>query len=393
MKQKRIDPAFLAILIMILVALVFGVIISNQIRRDRVSQFADNNSTLPILIVVTQEGQIVFSQILLFDVAFNRYALYDVPYNLGMILTDLGRVDRLSVLYEERDIQVFQDRVSSVFDIAIPFRLVFSIEQYSAFIDFLGGVEIFLVDAIDMQDEDTFVRIPNGEVILDGAKVASLLRYHGVDESGTDRLGRLFSLTQGLITRIGAEQALFESSYARTLLEGMIDSNLEYQGLISLFTHLGQEDAELVITQRVLGTERIVQTQEGAIPLLFPHFEGQILRDSVRRTLGSLKVATDDHVTLGAIRVEVLNGTLSTGLARRTGDLLSNYGVHVIGVGNAEAQDVEHTQIIYHTSQQAGQKIAGLIRGQRIIPGSGINLEGADVTIILGRDFDGWYVR
>jgi hypothetical protein len=143
----------------------------------------------------------------------------------------------------------------------------------------------------------------------------------------------------------------------------------------------------------VLGNERLVQTPEGEIPLLFPHFDGQLSRDAFRQTVVSLSQAPNLGTDITSIRVEVLNGTRVTGLAGRTRDLLLNYGVQVVGIGNADDQDVEFTQIIYHTNQQLGARIGELIRGRRIIPGTGSFFEGVDVTLILGRDFDGWFVR
>ena len=180
---------------------------------------------------------------------------------------------------------------------------------------------------------------------------------------------------------------------AESILLRNLESNLDLENFLNLLTLFQDLDYDSVVTQRILGSERIVQTPEGEIPLLFPHFEGQLARDSFQQTISSLALSPNLETDLRTLRVEILNGTRVTGLARRTRDLLSNYGVQVISFGNAEDQNTEFTQVIYHTSEEAGQKIAELIRGQSLIPGSGTNPEKADVTIILGRDFDGWYVR
>src|SRR5690606_17575458 len=99
------------------------------------------------------------------------------------------------------------------------------------------------------------------------------------------------------------------------------------------------------------------------------------------------------EIPIAEISVEILNGTRVNGLARRTNDLLVNYGLQVLRYGNAEEQDVERTQVIYHTSIHAAEQVAGLIRAETIIPGTSGGVDGPDVTVILGRDFDGWYVR
>jgi len=393
MKKSFLDPTILVILLMVVVAIVFSVILLAEVRRDRITQYVDSNEIMPVLLVVTHNNQIVLSHLVVIHTNTKRVGVFDIPYNLGMILSDLGRVDRISALFEERGIQAFQDRISSFLATTIPFRLVVSLEQLEGLTDLLGGIPLTLDQVIDVQQEREIIRIPNGDVVLEGVKISGFLRYQGVEEISSDKTIRDLAFTQSFIFQLGNNASFLSHRSVQGFLETFIQSNLDQENLQNLLQFFSVLDPSSVITQRVLGNERLVQTPEGEIPLLFPHFDGQLSRDAFRQTVVSLSQAPNLGTDITSIRVEVLNGTRVTGLAGRTRDLLLNYGVQVVGIGNADDQDVEFTQIIYHTNQQLGARIGELIRGRRIIPGTGSFFEGVDVTLILGRDFDGWFVR
>lgn len=393
MKKAFLDPTILVILLMVLVAVVFSVVLLGEIRRDRITQFLDSNDTMPVLVVVTHNNQIVLSHLVVIHTKTNRVGIFDIPYNLGMILSDLGRVDRISALYEERGIQAFQDRIASFLATSIPFRLELSLNQLEGLTDLLGGIPLTLDQVIDVQQDQDIIRIPNGDVVLEGAKISGFLRYQGVEEITSDKTIRDLAFTESFIFRLGERADLLNHGSVQTLVERFLQSNLDQENLLNLIQFFSTLDNSSVITQRVLGNERLVQTPEGDIPLLFPHFDGQLSRDAFRQTIVSLSQEPNIGADITSIRVEVLNGTRVTGLASRTRDLLLNYGVQVVGIGNADDQDVEFTQIIYHTNEQLASRIGELIRGRRIIPGTGSFFENADVTLILGRDFDGWFVR
>jgi anionic cell wall polymer biosynthesis LytR-Cps2A-Psr (LCP) family protein len=393
MKKAFLDPTILVILLMVLVAVVFSVVLLGEIRRDRITQYLDSNDTMPVLVVITHNDQIVLSHLVVIHTNTNRVGIFDIPYNLGMILSDLGRVDRISALFEERGIQAFQDRIASFLATTIPFRLELSLNQLEGLTDLLGGIPLTLDQVIDVQQDQDIIRIPNGDVVLEGVKISGFLRYQGVDEITSDKTIRDLAFTESFIFQLGEKAALLNHGSVQAQLERFILSNLDQENLLNLIQFFSTLDKSSVITQRVLGNERLVQTPEGEIPLLFPHFDGQLSRDAFRQTLVSLSQAPNLGTDITSIRVEVLNGTRVTGLAGRTRDLLLNYGVQVVGIGNADDQDVEFTQIIYHTNEQLASRIGELIRGRRIIPGTGSFFENADVTLILGRDFDGWFVR
>ena len=99
--------------------------------------------------------------------------------------------------------------------------------------------------------------------------------------------------------------------------------------------------------------------------------------------------------------IEVQNGTSQQGLARNTGNLLQSYGYDVLSMVNAD-RDYDKTEIIDHIGNEKVVKaIADIIRCKNIVTDEAVknvdNIENddslVDFTIILGRDFNGRYVR
>ena len=94
-----------------------------------------------------------------------------------------------------------------------------------------------------------------------------------------------------------------------------------------------------------------------------------------------------------AIGVEVLNGTNVTGLASRTAQLFQSYGFDVVSVGNADNSQHGETVVLDRKSRlDLAERVADIIRCRRYHTSMDPNLDVAiDVTVILGKDFDGRY--
>jgi hypothetical protein len=139
--------------------------------------------------------------------------------------------------------------------------------------------------------------------------------------------------------------------------------------------------------------------------LLLPHFDGNLIKEIVRHTLGSLTRQIEGSLSDRVFTVEVLNGTTANGLAGRTAELLRSFGYDVISIANADNNDYEKT-IIYDRSghDDVVKEFAEIIRcrnvrSETLLPDEGEgeftinNFEyRSDFTLIIGRDFDGRYV-
>jgi len=181
------------------------------------------------------------------------------------------------------------------------------------------------------------------------------------------------------------------------VVRSCVDANVPDSSLSPLLKELSQIDAERLVPQRVTGSLRNVDGKD----MLFPFYDGQLLKDIVKQTLGGL--ASDGSAAQERVySLEILNGTRSQGLAKNTSELYQSFGYDVIRVGNAEESELDKTVIIDRIGNATvASSIAQVIQCDNMQTASvdASNPEDygteaiVDFTIILGRDFNGRYVR
>ncbi len=94
----------------------------------------------------------------------------------------------------------------------------------------------------------------------------------------------------------------------------------------------------------------------------------------------------------------MLNGTIQNGLASRTSQIFQSFGYEIQKVGNADTI-YEKTEIIDNKGDlPSAQRLAKIIRcnnvSSRPVVEEGIEeIIAADITIIIGKDFDGRYCK
>ncbi|MEM9424987.1 MAG: LytR C-terminal domain-containing protein, partial [Spirochaetota bacterium] len=165
-------------------------------------------------------------------------------------------------------------------------------------------------------------------------------------------------------------------------------SKRSFRKLLLYMSEIDVKNAE-VIFQDYLGKERMVQNKQ----INFPVYDGQVIRSQVVRISTQLhtldKIVAEEY----PVRVEILNGTNVSGLASRTGVLYSQQGFDVIHIGNADRSDYDKTVVINLHSNNLDdvRRVAELIGAENLVlqPLPGGEQAEAEVSVVLGRDFDG----
>ena len=93
--------------------------------------------------------------------------------------------------------------------------------------------------------------------------------------------------------------------------------------------------------------------------------------------------------------MEVLNGTRTVGLANRAREVLQSYDFEVMAPNNADNDQYANTVVLDRKGNlEDAKKVADVIRCTRIFSKPDPQMDQAvDVTVILGKDFDGRYVK
>jgi len=375
------------ILLVVATALIFFAV---QVRTDRVKDILDSGKPLSVLITLTQNKKPILNEVVIYSPQTRKTALVDLPPETGSLIRSLSRVDALSALFNPGHPKAYLDKIDELTGLTVPFALTMSVDQFQRQVDLLSGIELFIPSAIEDSQSDPMVMLPSGNLVLDGSKVKDYVTHSDDGEEAADRTARFQKIIQSLLRRWGDEQAFLSQDEVFSLFQSTLSTNMEDVGLKTFLKVASGADWERVVFQRVLGTYRVVDNQK----LLFPHYNGALLLETVHHVLESLATEDAEEASNGAVSVEVLNGTTKPGLAGRTAQLIRNFGYQVVEAKNAETSSQAETIVIDHVGNPAqAQKLGDLIHCTKIEslaePGSG----GALLTVILGKDFDGRYVR
>jgi len=402
-KKIKINASSLLLaLIGILLAggIVFVVL---SLRPDPIRESLGGDRVINTLFVIEDgdksQAKPLCSYVLMYYPATKRAAVFDIPGSLGLIIQRINRVDRIDTVYDPKKITPFEIEIEKLLGIEISFSIVISLENLGKITDLIEGVELFIPSPVD--DEDAHVLFPSGVTSLDGDKAKVYVTYELPEESSELVNFRRQRFFMGFIKRLGEQNAFLKNPQASELLQSLLKTNSNQRTRARLFDEFAGIDTERVSIQSVGGNIREVSGQR----LIFPHWDGSLIKEIVRQTLGSLVRPVESSQGDRVFTVEVLNGTAANGLAGRTAELFRGFGYDVISIGNADSNDYAKTLIIDRSGLDGMAKTFGeVIRCGNIQADSpapenpDITLEPqnfeykADFTLIIGKDFNGRYV-
>jgi anionic cell wall polymer biosynthesis LytR-Cps2A-Psr (LCP) family protein len=351
--------------------------------------------------------------VLLYYPPTRRAAIFDIPGSLGLIIRGVNRVDRIDTLYDTQRISSYENEIKSLLGIEINYYVILSLENLGKITDLLEGVQVFIPIAVDayytpdsslpldeLQDRDASVIFPSGISMLDGDKAKTYITYELPEENSDMSVFRKQRFFLGLLKRLGEQNASFGNAQVSRLFQSLLRTNMNSRTRSRLFEAYTQIDTDRINIQSVGGNEREVSGQT----LIIPYWDGELIKDYVRQALNSMIRSADASFGDRVFTVEVLNGTMVTGLAGRTAELLRGFGYDIISIGNADRNDYQSTVIIdrsgYEDMARAFGEIINCrnIRLDTVPEDSELDMNvwnyeyRADFTLILGRDFNERYV-
>lgn len=418
--RKRIDSSIVFILLIVLVLSSTALFIYFQVRSDEISSRVEEERQFAFMLSAGNSDEVpLFTQVLLYEPATARAAMFDVPSNVGAILRSLDRTDRIGELYREEGIDQYRSLVGDLLGIEIPFHVHFDRNALETVVDLVGGVDLLVADpltgadlsmdlldnlAADQDSEDDrfgsdggSALLPSGEVTLEGPKVTLFLDQEMPGARDIEQVRRRQGLAESLLERVNERADTLGADPGLSIVSELTTTNMSDRALASLIAEIGRLDTSRIARHRVSGEYRTVDIDGTSRRLLFPHLEGQWLRETVSQVSAGLAAEEMEDISGGrVVTIEVLNGTDVNGLAEQTGRMYDELEMFdVARYDNADSSDYEQTEIIDHRGDESlAARVAEVIRAENIVSRPDDQEDGEiDVTIILGQDFDGRFVR
>lgn len=387
MNRIPFDRSSLPLIGIVVIVAAVIIALSVGLASDPVSDAVKNDRIVNILVVLEEGGAPVATELFLYYPSTGKGAVLDLPGNTGLILKSLNKVDRIDSVYSKGHPQTYVKEIASLLQTEIPLWIVFDEEGLRKTADFLEGVEMFIPAAVD-QPGPPRILLPQGTTLLDGDKLLQFAAWVPSDEDDASAAARRQRLFQGFLKAVGRKSGWLTGPAVFPSWRSAIKTNLGAEGLLHFVRGLAGIDMDHLLMQRVTGTRRVVDKQT----LLFPHYDGDLVRDIVKQTLNALTTTgqggTDVHT------VEILNGTTVKGLAGRAAEVLGSFGYDIVAVGNADRSDYDATRIVSRSSDSdAAQALGAVIQCRNVGPDDGsLGSSDAEFTIVLGTDFNGRYV-
>jgi len=395
--RVKIDASryLLALIIsMLTVGIIFMIL---TFRSNPVEDALTANRVINVLFVIEEEKMPVSTYVLMYYPVTRRAAIFDIPSEIGLLLTKINRVDRIDRVYDPARIGSYENEIEKLLGVEINFSVVITKDNLVSLVDLLEGVEIFIPSVVSYRADDKVILFPSGMTVLDGDKAGVYATYSLPYEERDMEVFRRQRFFLGFLNRqIQMNERLQNPSLAK-MYNSFFRTGINQRTLTQLFNEFANIDTSRLNIQSVAGDLREISGQMLIIPL----WDGNLIKEVVRQTLGTLTREVEDHLAERILTVEVLNGTARNGFAGRTADILRNFGYDVISIGNADRNNYESTVIINRTGEQSMvNAFADVIRCKNIRneavdtdDDTSQNFEyKADITLIIGRNFDGRYV-
>ena len=390
-RVKKADQSIIILIIIILIVVANIIFFFFLFQTDKYTKFLKKNDPINTLIIVSDNDHLLFLELFLYNPVTNKGGLFFIPPNLGTKIFSLDRIDKLSVLYKSGNLNNIHKKVEKITDIEISFIIEISLDNITNIVDLVGGIELFIPNSINTISINNKILLPSGSVLLDGDKVRQFILFEETIFDDMKSAERKHGFFKSLLKKLSNEEInnYILNKKPFKLLKNYIQGSFSSNALHAFISELKKLDAEQLILKHVLGSYRHVDGIDGNV--LFPHYEGSLMKVTVNQTLETMLSLESVYENLDFINIEIFNGTDIIGLAKEAKILFESLNINVNNLGNADNDQHLRTQVLDRKGDLlSAKKIAEVIKCDnvetQIIPDSEV-----DVTIILGKDFNGQY--
>ena len=269
----------------------------------------------------------------------------------------------------------------------------------------VGGVEVNLCEAVD--DEKSGAVFPAGPQVISGADAVRFVRQrYGLPRGDFDRIVRQQVFMAGVLRKVLSDNVLLNPATQRELVQAAagsltLDRSLDMMQLAQQMQSVtaGSIQFQTIPNQ---GTDRdpdagsIVRLEdEGTLHAFFAALSadtspaaGSTPSAAAGASAAASAPAPAPTVAPSSVRVQVLNGVGTSGLAGTAATELQGAGFVVAGTGNADSADYATTVIRHAPGDEAlAQALADRV------PGAGTQEDAGavrgTVQLVLGADWQG----
>jgi len=298
--------------------------------------------------------------------------------------------DTVSNMYKKGNALVVKNTIEKLTGHKFTFYMIYKLSTIESFVDLLEGLMVNIQEPMSYVDanKSVFISISSGKNLLDGGKVKEFLIYQYGKNGLKTNLENHRLIAGALLDRKDDIIELSKNNSIMRLLMKQVDTNISIKNMRVLTGRMENLNSSRLLFYRMFGK---LMTIKGKGYLL-PVNNGRWLSDRVKELTKFLN--DKGPAPIGdEIKIEILNGSNNPGQAQNLRNYFIEYGFNVVHYGNALRNDYEKTKVIDRAGKpNLAGRIADIINCKVVSTEVDKSLM-IDITIIIGNDFEGKYVR
>jgi anionic cell wall polymer biosynthesis LytR-Cps2A-Psr (LCP) family protein len=397
MQSQRRNRSDFDLVSLLLILLAIGIVVGAVFfiflfQESKVQEMINAGSPISTILVEQNGPKTEGWYLSFYNPATRKNALIAIPAKtrLKVDYEDRPTHDAVENIYARGGSTAVRRTVENLTGTTFPLYLVYDLTQAERLIDLLQGLQVIVPEKLTHIDPETgtYIQVPGGRQVLDGAKVKQLLQYRFGEQGAKSNMEYHRSVYSALLDRTEDIRELFSNLKTAGILTKDLDTNLSKKDFGALVGQMEQMNSSGILFYRMHGRDITIKDQQ----FITPVENGAWLRErieTVKRFLGD-----EGPAPIGdEIRMEILNGSSNPGQAQNLRNYFLEYGFNVVHFGNALRSDYENTMVIDRIGRpDLAKSIADIINCKEVYTRVDESLL-VDVTIILGNDFEGKYVR
>ncbi len=393
-KRKKSDFDWVSIL---LILLAIGIVVGSiyfifYFRESKVEQLLTSESIISTIIVENDGDKTQTLLLCFYNPKTNKQAAIVIPEKtrLKVEYEDKPTYDTIRNIYFRGGIRILRETIEKLTNTQFPFHVVYDLRDVEKLVDLLEGVEIIIPESMNYSNADdrVFIKLAKGQDILDGAKTKQFLQYRYGNAGMSTLVENHRIFVESLLDRTTDIETLLRNAKIMNILTKGVDTNFSRRDIIILAEEMYKMNSSKLLFYRMYGKNITLKDEEYITPV-----ENGIW---LQERIATVKkyISDEGPAPFGdEIKLEILNGSMNPGQAQSLRNYFIQYGFNVVHYGNAMRNDYERTLVIDRIGRPSlAKRIADIINCKEVYTRIDKTLL-VDVTIILGNDFEGKYVR
>jgi LCP family protein required for cell wall assembly len=330
-----------------------------------------------------------------------KAAILSIPRDLSVTIADTNRADRINTAFTTGGRERLIKTIQTGLGVQVNHYAEVDFVGFKAIVDAVGGVEIpFPSPARDLFSN---LDVPQaGCIELDGTQALAYARSRHYQQLDGGRWSA--EDPRADIGRIERQKVFIQRMMHKAVSQGL-HNPLKLNKLIGIgIDHVTVDDQlstkdirKLAQRFRSLDPEKVDLLTLPTTPIgRGSSYQGEQLLQPLAQVVIDYINGVDSTAPGGAlsvkpidVRVRVLNGTGTTGLARRVSGDLRDVQFNVADIGDADNFNYTRTVIRHQPKQLAKAQLLqrALLGGAQLV--SDDTLQGVDVVLVIGRDYAG----